>query len=342
MVLELAFRFFIKRWVVCFLSLYLLGCQSEPRQRKVSLPDKEVISQSVSSVYNPAVDLLFIIDDSGSMKKYQQRLMANARSFVDYFFNKNVIDYHIGVTTSSTNTSRPSVQSRIAGISYISRTTSNGGEVLSNMMSVGTSGDGTERFLNIPELTFAHSGGFLRSEAHLAIFVITDADDQSEILPQQAYQYLLDIKGGDHKKLHYAAALILVEKGDCNHNSEMAPLKLVEMVDLLGGQGHSFDLCDLDYGKELAKVAQSIVSSILTIELDDLPDVDSIRICYREVSSKEREFCETGQEILNGSDGWIYDIGRNAIHFSSNIVLENRLDGSFDIQYTPIYSPEDI
>ena len=335
--------FSIKRWVVCFLSFYLLGCQSEPRGRKISLPDKEVISQSVNGIYNPSVDILFVIDDSGSMDTYQQRLRANARSFVDYFFDRNVIDYHIGVTTSSTNPKEPSVQSRMAGISYVTRTTPNGGDMLSDLINVGSSSkDATEKFLNIPELTFAHSGGFLRSEAHLAIFVITDADDQSDVLPEQAYRYLLDLKRGDHKKLHYAAALIFEEGENCNSSEDLPALKLMKMVDLLGDHGYSFDLCDLDYGKELAKVARSIVYSVLTIELDDLPDVTSIRICYREVRSKEREFCETGQEIFNGSDGWIYDIDTNAIHFSSDIALENRLNGSFDIQYIPIYSPEDI
>ena len=332
----------MKRWMICFFCFCLLGCQAESRQRKVPLPDKEVISQSVNGIYNPAVDILFIIDDSGSMDDYQRRLMENARSFVDYFFNRNVVDYHIGVTTSSTSLGKLSVKRREDGISYISRTTSNGGQLLSDMMNVGTGGDAVEKFLNIPELTFLKdSRGFLRSEAHLAIFIITDADDQSDVSSLRAYQYLLDLKGGDQKKLHYAAALILEKREDCN-SSEKTPFELMRMVDLFGDHGHSFDLCDSDYGKELAKVAHSIVSSILTIDLDDLPDVTSIRICYREVTFREREFCETGQEILNGSDGWVYDIQRNTIHLSPNIVLDNRLNGSFDIQYIPVYSPEDI
>ena len=332
----------MKRWMICFLCFCLLGCQVKPGERKVPLPDKEVISQSVNGIYTPAVDILFIIDDSGSMGKYQRRLMENARSFVDYFFNRNVVDYHISVTTSSTSLGKLSVKKREDGISYISRTTSNGGQLLSDMMDVGTGGDGYEKFLNIPELTFLKdSRGFLRSEAHLAIFVITDTDDQSNVFPQRAYQYLLDLKGGDQKKLYYATALIIEKREDCKSLENMTPFKLMEMVDLFGDHGHSFDLCDSDYGKELAKVAHSIVSSILTIDLDDLPDVTSIRICYREVTFREREFCETGQEILNGSDGWVYDIERNVIHLSPNIVLNNRLDGSFDVQYIPVYSPEE-
>ena len=356
----------MKKWTVYFFCFCFLGCQAEPRARKISLPDKEVISQSVNGVYHPTVDLLFIIDDSSSMESHQKRLADNISLFVDRFFSVDLVDYHIGVTTSSsleivsTNTSHSFRNngnllrgiSRADGLeySYVNRNISQGDRLLANIIeNVGTNGNAIERFLNIPELTFLkHSDGFLRSEAHLAIFVITDTDDQSNILPQQAYQYLLDLKRDDQKKLHYAAALITEESNGCKidpivgRQTIPSDFKLLKMARLFGGNGHVFDLCNSDYGKELADIAQSIVYSVLTIELDDLPDLSSIRICYREVGSKEREFCETGQEIANGSDGWIYDIGRNAVHLSPDIILESQLDGKFDIQYIPIYSPEQM
>ena len=249
--------------------------------------DKKTVNQSVNG--SPAVDILFIIDNSGSMWNYQQRLMVNARSFVNYFSDEN-IDYHIGVTTSSTNRHYPSVKSRMAGISYISRTTSKAPQVklthgilLSNMVDVGVNGSRIEQFLSIPELNLTHSNsaGFLRSEAHLAIFVITDSDDQSEVSPQQAYQYLLDLKGGDQKKLHYAAALVFEEGIDCEFDQPpitiekdvydvyrlirvKGPHRLTRTVGLFSDHGYSFDLCNSDYDKELANIAQSIVDSILT------------------------------------------------------------------------------
>ena len=210
--------------------------------------------------------------------------MANARSFVNYFSDAN-IDYHIGVTSSSTIYSYPWLvsslaESRMDGISYISRTTSKApqvkpthGSLLSDMMNVGNYGYAIEEFLSIPELTFTNdSAGFLRSEAHLAIFVITDTDDQSEVSPQQAYQYLLDLKEGDQKKLHYAAAFVFEEGIDCTADMTVEekiipapPDKLTKMVGLFGDHGYSFDLCNYsDYDKELAGIAQSIVDSVLT------------------------------------------------------------------------------
>ena len=355
----------MKRWMICFLCFCLLGCQVKPGERKVPLPDKEVISQSVKGIYNPAVDILFIIDNSSSMESYQKLLAENISLFVDRFFDVDFVDYHIGVTTSSILTSSSigvpyafrndgNLLGGVSGVDgleyfYVNRDISDGDQLLADIiMSAGISGNAIERFLNIPELTFLKDNdGFLRSEAHLAIFVITDTDDQSDVFPQGAYRYLLGLKGGDRKKLHYAAALVVEERDGCRIDPVIGPqertpdeFKLLKMVNLFRGRGHSFDLCKSDYGKDLAHVAQSIVFSVLTIDLDDLPDVSSVRVCYRQGDFREKEFCESGQEIANGSDGWIYDIQRNAIHLSPDIVLESRLSGKFDIQYIPIYSPD--
>ena len=357
----------MKKWTICFFCFCFLGCQVEPGVRKISRPDKnkQIVSPPVNGIYNPTVDILFVIDNSSSMQLYQNLLADNISLFVGRFFGANVVDYHIGVTTSSSLASN-SIHPFYAfgnngnflggisgadgiGYSYVNRDISDGDLLLANIIkNVGIKGNAIERFLNIPELTFLEdSGGFLRSEAHLAIFVITDTDDQSDVFPQEAYQYLLDLKEGDHKKLHYAAALVIEQRDGCKidpmigpHQRAPSDFKLMRMVKLFGGNGHVFDLCNSDYGKELADIAQSIVYSVLTIELDDLPDINSMRVCYRQGSLREGKFCETGHEIANGSDGWIYDVGRNAIHLSADIVLESQLNGKFDIQYIPIYSPD--
>ena len=366
----------MKIWIVCFC---LLGCQAKPGQKEIPRLEKKTISQMVEDHHNPNVDILFIIDDSPSMGSYQKRLKTNASLFVNHFLNVGFIDYHIGVTNSSgipfynptRNSYTPFSNSTphfmnpsykggllVEGVSeqdgstyrYVDKNTPGGGQLLADMMSVGVAGSEIETFLNIPEITFSsgiykpHNDGFLRPKAHLAVFVITDTDDQSGVLPKEAYQYLLDLKGGDEKKLHYAVALISMKRENCRfdptESKSSTPDLLMEMVELFGDRGYSFDLCKSNYGEDLARIARSIVFSILTINLDDLPDISSIRVCYRDEASREREFCEKGQEIFSGPDGWSYDIERNAIHLSPNILLEDRLNGRFDIQFNSIYSPD--
>ena len=48
--------------------------------------------------FDPKVDILFVIDDSQSMEKYQQRLKDNVRQFVAAIAKSGAIDFHIGVT----------------------------------------------------------------------------------------------------------------------------------------------------------------------------------------------------------------------------------------------------
>ena len=368
--------------IFCF---YLLGCEAKPGQKEISHFEKKTISQVVEDHHNPNVDILFIIDDSSSMGDYQERLKINASLFINHFLDVGFIDYHIGVTTSSVNLpiSRRSPHGSasnfmspdpflnnsydpsykggmlIEGVSerddssyrYVDKMTPSGDQLLADMMIVGIEGSLNETFLNIPRIAFSgkmyktQNNGFLRPEAHLAIFVITDTDDQSGLFPSQAYQYLLSLKGGDETKLHYAAALVLTEEEekDCDFDSTReiyTPYFLTEMVKLFGERGYFFDLCKFNYGADMARIARSIVSSILTINLDDLPDVNSIRVCYRNGFSKEKEFCEKSQEIFSGPDGWSYDIEKNAIHLSPNIVLDDRLNGRFDVQFNPIYFPD--
>lgn len=53
--------------------------------------------------YHPLVDILFVIDDSGSMGQKQNILSKNSELFIDQFLKIKSIDYHIGVTSSSVN-----------------------------------------------------------------------------------------------------------------------------------------------------------------------------------------------------------------------------------------------
>lgn len=86
------------------LTTIVAGCHAK---------DPDVIGQPAPVVYSalhqgassndkitadPQVDILFVIDDSESMDKYQDRLKANVHQFVGAFANTKAIDWHIGVT----------------------------------------------------------------------------------------------------------------------------------------------------------------------------------------------------------------------------------------------------
>ena len=279
-----------------------------------------------------------------------QNFMAkNAELFINQFLNTEFIDYHIGVTTSSVSDNisvapdgklnycgKLTKEKKYNPFNYVHRKTPDADLCLKEMMKVGVLGSVTERFLNIPSLTFSktptHSLDFYRPDAHLAVFVITDTKDQSNMSPQKAYQFLLDLKKGDEKKIHYAAGIVTFEMPDqgCIQDDGF-PSKLIEMTKLFGPRGYYFNLCQFDYGKDLAHFASHLIKSVSTIHLDRLPDFPSIEVYY--------EYKNGIQKIPNGPMGWSYNAEKNAIELSRNIQPEEE-GGQFGIKYEPLYTPE--
>lgn len=140
----------------------------------------------------PTVDILFVIDDSCSMSEEQVALADNFPSFIDYFLGSG-IDYHIGVTTTSVDTSGtcgvPSALggrlARAQGLSWIDDTTPDPIPVFSELVLRGTGGSPCEKGLlatklALGDLATAANAGFLREEAALHTIIVSDEDDQTE------------------------------------------------------------------------------------------------------------------------------------------------------------------
>ena len=346
-ILKLKFLFSL---LYCFVA-----CQVDPSPKKQPRVKKQIIDKSVTDTYKPFVDILFIIDDSRSMDEKQNILAKNAELFINQFFNTELIDYHIGVTTSSVsetgsvapdgklNRCNNLAEEKKHNFSrYVHRKTPNSDLCLKEMMKVGGFGSGIELFFNIPFLTLSNSltdstPDFYRPDAHLAVFVITDTEDQSEITPHQAYQSLLNIKRGDEKKIHYAAGIVTFEMRDYKcilddgDKPILHPSKIIKMTKLFGPRGYYFNLCQFDYGKDLAHFASHLIESVLTIHLDRLPDFSSIEVYYEHKNGI--------QKISNGPMGWSYNAKKNAIELSRNIQPEEE-GGQFRIKYEPLYTPE--
>src|SRR6185295_15217874 len=70
------------------------------------------------------VDVLWVIDNSGSMLEEQARVMASINAFYSYFVTLN-LDYHMGVI--ATDIVNPTLSGRLVGSpTYIDSATENG------------------------------------------------------------------------------------------------------------------------------------------------------------------------------------------------------------------------
>jgi hypothetical protein len=85
----------------------ITACQSEnpgltgnpkPYGPAIDREPIERTSDGLEVKYDNRVDILFVIDDSNSMRKYQERLSNNIHKFVDQIAKENSIDFHIGYT----------------------------------------------------------------------------------------------------------------------------------------------------------------------------------------------------------------------------------------------------
>lgn len=135
----------------------------------------------------PKVDVLWVIDDSGSMSDEQDKLATNLPAFFD-FLDGSGMDWHIGVTTTDaeleglTGALHP-----VAGYRYLTQDTPHVRELFEMLVRVGVGGSMDEMgllaveqgvFQPHSELIDANEG-FLRDDAALHVVVISDEDDSS-------------------------------------------------------------------------------------------------------------------------------------------------------------------
>lgn len=152
------------------------------------------------------VDILWVIDSSGSMAPKQARLAANFLGFINQLVNANPpIDFHIAVTSTDTDdansrgklrvwTNGSNSENYISCSPTVSGVTCNTGADLSTvvtaftqMSAVGISGSAAERglysaYLALTEptnLTTPVFDRFVRPDAALYVVVVSDEDDAS-------------------------------------------------------------------------------------------------------------------------------------------------------------------
>jgi hypothetical protein len=308
-----------------FLILALLSCSpATPPAYLSPVPTFEKV-QDKAEDYIPMVDILFVIDDSGSMDSHQTDLATNIGKFTSVFLNGSVLDYNIGVITTTaalTQYDPPDKNccGRMVGkTKVVNKATPLANQVLAENIMVGTSGDSYEKVfdpvylaLTEPNLSGANKG-FLRRDATLVLIFITDAEDQSEAQSgNSVYNLMLKLKGGDtNKVLAYGAIVPSNDNLNCTRDQGYTkPVAIEAFLAIFSNRAtNTMNLCDPDFGNRLAGLAQDIVAnSGRVILLKMLPAKGSISVTYGTMDLPE-----------DADTGWIYDPSRNAVVLGKNI-----------------------
>ncbi len=153
------------------------------------------------------MDLIFVVDDSGSMSEEQSNLASNFPMFANVLNSYTIstgeqLDYRAAVTTTGVTASgvqtlpppfsmsipfnQTGQDGRFRMVSgmprpWLERTDPNMATTLASAANVGTSGPGLEMQLRAMELAIqpGTNPGFVRTDALLGIIILTDEDDCS-------------------------------------------------------------------------------------------------------------------------------------------------------------------
>lgn len=278
-------------------------------------------------VVSPATDLLFVIDDSGSMYAHQKNLADFAEQFVQSFVNSPALDLQIGVITTSFRDARRGELIRAGGHAYIHRQTPNAAQALKTNLLVGTNGDADEKpFATLVEAVSdakraGANAGFFRPGAALKVILFTDAEDQSTESPDDALAALQRVTS-----TLSVEAFVATTANACSMDEPRNPDRILDLVTRAGGQ--SFPICQSDLGPALTSIlapGKGVVG--IEIPLPLAPDIATIAVSY-------------GSQTLHGGaarTGWLLDEDRQVIQIGSRVVWSAQPAGTrLKVRYVPL------
>jgi len=241
-------------------------------------------------------DILWVIDNSGSMRTFQTRLSANMSNFMTYINATGNVNFRMGfITTDDPHLVAP----------YLDNNTPNVNAKAADIVdSIGIGGSGTEKGLQkaLQALQyFVAQGEFLREDANLIMIFVSDEYDHSPMTTSDYIQQYLTIKPQEKIK---AYAVIGDPTQGCESTNGMwggsaqFGSQYYDVAMHFGGNWYS--ICDYDWSTNMTNLAQDItIKSAFELSAPD-PIVETIEVYVN------------GQLVTSG---WYYDSVKNWVRF---------------------------
>lgn len=320
------------------------------------LPDENIFSQNSDATTSGKMDILWVVDNSGSMDSSQQAIADNFARFIDKFTAKG-FDFRMAVTTSEAYRDKfnPSLKlSRFrdgtdwwghTGTFVVDPMTPNLNATFLKNMRQGVSGSGDERVFQSIETALSNpdNKGLLRPGAFFSVIIVSDEDDFSHdgsesrggqyaysgLHPVQRYvDYLDQLTGATAatRAQKYNVNSIAVLDADCKAllDSSISGRKIgkryMELSAATGGLTGS--LCG-DFGTTLADISGKIIELSTQFYLDRIPDPTTIRVIVE------------GVEVPNDpTNGYQYHGDTNSISFHGTAIPGP--GAKFAVKFDPI------
>lgn len=292
------------------------------------------------------IDVLWVVDNSGSMASSQTALASNFQSFINKFQSQGY-DFHMAVTTSDAwekQFNNNSQKSKIrdgngtthSGVFVMDQNTPNLANVFGINAKVGTNGNGDERVFESFKQTLLDVTGvnatFRRPEAYLAIIIVSDEEDFSaassqytqsyaSAYPVQSYvDFLTDYTDGG---ANFSVNTISVDTDACKNSLGGTDQKVSTRLPALAAAtgGVTASLCG-NFGTSLELISNNIVQLSAVFKLSREPVVETINISINGVKI-----------LVDPVNGYTYDPANLTITFHGTAVPA--ANASVKIDYYP-------
>lgn len=261
----------------------------------------------------PLVDIMFVVDDSGSMGDDQDALAKNFKSFINWAVRLNV-DYQIMVTTTDVTGAGGGPGCARGNPKIVTPQTPDPIGTFQRNVRVGTRGSPVEKGLEaayralIPPASTGCNRGFYRKAASLSMIFVSDETDQSPQSVQFYVSYFKSLKGFRNVDLIRASVVVGPPPSGCRGSgggggfAAGAPRYWQVAKELRGSQQ---SLCTQNWSATLSNLAAISFGYRGQFYLSRQADPLTIRVKVNGSVIKQ-----------NAQEGWTYDSTSNSILFS--------------------------
>lgn len=276
-------------------------------------PEEVTKTDVIVQVTTPEVDILYTIDDSGSMGPEQELLVQNFPVFIGYFVGSG-LDYHVGVvSTDMQNNAKKGKLQQAGGHKWIEPTTPNPEGVFTAMASLGIRGSITERGLGatyaaLETLENTFNAGFYRDEAAVHTVCVTDEPDHSVTINLQEFINWYDGLKQDEDDRSFSSIVSTRFGGEYAQVSRE-----------IGGI--VFDIAEENWGEVLDRLGVQASGLKREYYLSEQPVIGSVQVEVEQTLPGGKLLVQDFKEAIFDDEGmhieghWTYSEIRNSITF---------------------------
>lgn len=254
-------------------------------------------------------DVLLVLDNSCSMADRHLGLTTNPGALFGFAFDGGV-DFHFGVTT--TDQADFGSLRAVGPTSFLTPRTTPFRQAFAALVSVGVNGGATEAglatsalALRPPQLTQAPNTGFLRHDASLAVWFVSDAPDQSSLPAAHSLELLRRVKADPNRfSAHGLLATLVAPPSSCLYDGAADTTRYGALI--TPGNGVLDEICTANWHATLEHVAEPLFGRRQTWFLQTAVDPQvpvSVTV--------------DGVTIPQTAQTWSFDTVQNAVRFTT-------------------------